>query len=214
MDSRQFEHLRIHYGDRELGIGDLPPDPMALFDDWLAAATAAGVSEPNGMALATVDADGAPSCRIVLLKTVDAQGFRFFTHFDSDKGRHLARDPRAALTFWWSLPTARQVRVVGDVSRLPEVDADAYFSTRPRASQLAASVSPQSQPIASRGELEAKVNALAERLGSAPVPRPGDWGGYLVRPRTFEFWQGRDHRLHDRFRYSHGSPWRIERLAP
>lgn len=214
MESRQFEHLRIHYGDRELQVEDLPCDPLALFHDWLAAATAAGVSEPNGMALATVDATGAPTCRIVLLKAVDAQGFRFFTNLESDKGLHLARDPRAALTFWWGAPTARQVRVAGEVRRLPDAEADAYFATRPRASQLAAAISPQSRPIASRAELEAKVHALEQQLGDTPVPRPAGWGGYLVQPREFEFWQGRDHRLHDRFRYRLGSPWKIERLAP
>jgi pyridoxamine 5'-phosphate oxidase len=216
MDSRQFEHLRIHYGDRALRVEDLPADPFALFADWLAAATAAGVAEPNGMALATVDADAAPCCRMVLLKNVDAQGFRFFTHFTSDKGQQLARDPRAALMFWWTAPTARQVRVEGDVRRVSDGEADAYFATRPRASQLAAAVSPQSQPILDRADLEARVHALAERLGQAPVPRPATWGGYLVAPRRFEFWQGRDHRLHDRFRYTRTAAdgWRIERLAP
>lgn len=216
MDSREFERLRIQYGDRELKVEDLPPDPLALFSQWLAAATAAGVPEPNGMALATIDATGAPACRVVLLKGVDADGLRFFTNYDSDKGRDLARDPRAALTFWWSQPTARQVRVVGAVERTPEAEADAYFATRPRASQLAAAVSPQSRVIADRRHLEERVRALQAKLGEAPVPRPSSWGGYVVRPRSYEFWQGRDHRLHDRFRYARAmdDTWQRQRLAP
>ncbi len=216
MDSRQFEHLRLAYGDRELQTQDLPPDPLTLFHEWLDAATAAGVQEPNGMALATVDEQGAPACRIVLLKGVDAQGFRFFTNFESDKGRHLAREPRAALTFWWNAPTARQVRVTGDVRRVPDAEADAYFATRPRASQLAAAVSPQSRAVPDRAGLEARVHALEAQVGAGAVPRPVTWGGYLVQPRRIEFWQGRDHRLHDRFRYTRAEDdaWQIDRLAP
>jgi len=216
LDSRHFQHLRIDYGDRELRGEELPRDPLELFGVWLADATRAGVSEPNGMALATVDHSGAPSCRIVLLKAFDADGFRFFTHFDSDKGKHLARDPRAALTFWWSAPTARQVRLAGDVHRVADAEADAYFATRPRESQLATAVSPQSQPIGTRAELEARLRTLAEQLGERPVLRPPGWGGYCLRPRSIEFWQGRTHRLHDRFRYSlaDGGGWQTQRLAP
>jgi pyridoxamine 5'-phosphate oxidase len=216
MDSRQFEHLRIQYGDRELRVEDLPRDPTELFAAWLAAATTAGVSEPNGMALATVDASGAPACRVVLLKGFDRAGLRFFTNHDSDKGKDLARDPRVALTFWWSLPTARQVRIVGDAERVPDAEADAYFATRPRISQIAAAVSPQSQVIADRRSLEESALALDAELGQSPVPRPAAWGGYLVRARSYEFWQGRDHRLHDRFRYERASDgvWQCQRLAP
>lgn len=211
-----FEHLRIQYGDAELHEQDLPRDPFALFRAWLAAAEASGVSEPNGMALATVDQSGAPACRIVLLKQLDDAGFSFFTNYDSDKGRQLAHDPRAALTFWWSKPQARQVRVSGDVRRSNGAAADAYFASRPRASQVAATVSPQSRPIAARAELEQRAAALQEQVGDGPIPRPPHWGGYVVWPREIEFWQGRDHRLHDRFRYRRRSDgaWQIERLAP
>lgn len=215
MDSAAFDDLRIQYGDRELSPAELPDDPLVLFQQWFAAAVAAGIPEPNGMALATVDEQGAPACRIVLLKGADADGFRFFTNRDSAKGRHLARDPRAACTFWWSLPTARQVRITGVVERVSDGEADAYFATRPRASQLAAAVSPQSEPIASRHVLEERVRALQARLSDAAVPRPPAWGGYVLRPRVYEFWQGRDHRLHDRFRYTQRPPtWHRERLAP
>ena len=210
-----FEHLRIQYGDQALSADALPADPLALFRTWFAAAEAAGTSEPNGMALATVDATGAPACRIVLLKGLDEQGFHFFTNYESDKGRQLARDPRAALTFWWNQPCARQVRVCGDVQRTDPAAADAYFASRPRSSQVASAISPQSQPIADRAMLEQRAAELQAQVGDGPIARPPHWGGYVVAARQIEFWQGRDHRLHDRFRYVRiGHGWTRERLAP
>lgn len=216
MTTSHFEHLRIQYGSRPLTEADLTADPLDLFHAWLAAAEAAGTSEPNGMALATVDATGAPHCRIVLLKGLDAAGFRFFTSYESDKGRELAHEPRAALTFWWQRPLARQVRIEGVVARGDMAEADAYFASRPRESQLAASVSPQSRPLPSLTALaKAKAELDAQLAGSA-VPRPAHWGGYVLTPRRIEFWQGRDHRLHDRFCFTveASGTWSVVRLAP
>lgn len=215
MDRESFSRLRIEYGDTPLARADLPPEPLALFGAWLQAAGAAGVAEPNGMALATCDADGQPHCRIVLLKAVDARGFTFFTNLDSDKGAQLEANPRAAATFWWPAPRNRQVRVTGPVERCDPAEADEYFRSRPRRAQLCSAASPQSRPIAGRAELEQLVAALAARLGEAPVPRPPHWGGYRLVPRALEFWQGRDGRLHDRFRYTRSEAgWQLTRLAP
>ena len=178
-------------------------------------ARAAGVSEPNGMALATCDADGQPHCRVVLLKQVDARGFAFFTNKHSDTGAQLAANPRAAATFWWPAPRNRQVRIAGTMRDAGDAEADAYFAARPRRAQLCSSASPQSQPVANRQQLEALVTALEQRVGDGPVPRPAHWGGYVLEPAVVEFWQGRDGRLHDRFRYRRaGDVWQIERLAP
>lgn len=215
MDTDGFSHLRIEYGDAALARTDLPAEPLDLLRAWLAAAEQAGVSEPNGMALATCDRDGQPHCRIVLMKKLDARGLTFFTNGLSDKGRQLAANPRAAATFWWPAPRARQVRVTGDVEAASEADADAWFAARPRRAQLCTAASPQSRPIADREQLEALVAGVAAAAGDGPVPRPPHWVGYLLVPRTIEFWQGRDARLHDRFRCTRGDGgWHVERLAP
>ena len=216
MTTPNFEHLRIQYGARPLTEADLTADPVDLIQAWLAAAAAAGTSEPNGMALATVDATGAPHCRVVLLKGLDAAGLRFFTNYESDKGIELAHEPRAAVPCGWQRPLARQVRVDGDVRRGDPAEADAYFATRPRDSQLAASVSPQSRVVGDVADLAARKAALDTQLAGAPVPRPASWGGYLLVPRRIEFWQGKDHRLHDRFCFTRekGDAWAVVRLAP
>ncbi len=210
-----FDHLRIEYGDAPLLASDLPPEPLALLRAWLAAAEQAGAPEPNGMALATCDADGQPHCRIVLLKAIDARGLSFFTNKQSDKGVQLAANPRAAVTFWWHAPRNRQVRVAGTVEHAAPGAADVYFGSRPRRAQLCSAASPQSRVVADREELERRVDALAAQVGELPVPRPPHWGGYVLVPSTVEFWQGRDGRLHDRFRYRReAGAWRTERLAP
>lgn len=215
MTNDGFSHLRIEYGDEPLTRAELPGDPFVLLRDWLAAAAAAGVSEPNGMALATVDGDGQPHCRVVLLKEVDARGLVFFTNKDSDKGAQLAANPRAALSFWWPLPRNRQVRLLGAVEHVAPELADAYFHSRPRRAQLCSAASPQSRVVAGREQLEGLVDALAARIGDGPVPRPAHWGGYRLVPTSLEFWQGRNGRLHDRCRYRRvGDAWAIERLAP
>jgi pyridoxamine 5'-phosphate oxidase len=210
-----FSRLRIEYGDAPLLRDELPAEPLDLLRTWLAAAEQAGVAEPNGMALATCDATGQPHCRIVLLKAIDVRGLSFFTNKQSDKGAQLAANPRAAATFWWGAPRNRQVRVTGTIEHASADAADLYFGSRPRRAQLCSAASPQSRVVADRDELERRVDALAAQVGDLPVPRPAHWGGYVLVPTAIEFWQGRDGRLHDRFRYLRdGASWRIERLAP
>jgi pyridoxamine 5'-phosphate oxidase len=195
--------------DREL----VPADPIELFGEWFAEAEkVAPLAE--AMTLATVDAGGAPNARMVLLKGFGPDGFRFFTNYESTKGEELAASPPAALVIYWR-ELDRQVRVRGSVERLSAGDSDAYFASRPRDSQIAASISPQSRPI-DREELDRRYQELDLELDGADVPRPGHWGGYVLRPSEIEFWQGRDSRMHDRLLYTRepGGGWRIERLAP
>jgi pyridoxamine 5'-phosphate oxidase len=192
---------------------DLAEDPILQFERWFAEATeSAPLAE--AMTLATVDADGNPDARMVLLKGVGPRGFRFFTNYESAKAGQLAARPRAALILYWR-ELDRQVRVRGPVARLAEAESDEYFAGRPRASQLGAWASPQSRPVASRTALDAELEAVEQRFADGPVSRPPGWGGYLLEPHAIEFWQGRVGRLHDRFRYSReGEAWRIERLGP
>jgi pyridoxamine 5'-phosphate oxidase len=190
----------------------MAPDPIEQFGEWFELAERE-VPLAEAMALATVDEDGAPDARMVLLKGYGPDGFRFFTNYESAKGAELAASPRAALVIYWR-ELDRQVRVRGRVERLPAEDSDAYFNTRPRDSRVAAAISPQSRPI-EREELDRRYDELEAELGGADPQRPEGWGGYLVRPETIEFWQGRDSRMHDRFLYTpEGEGWRIERLAP
>ncbi len=206
--------LRREYRARALSPADVAPDPLAQFRAWFAEAHTAGVLEPNAMVLATAGDDGAPSARTVLLKAVDEDGFVFFTRYTSRKGRELAVNPRAALLFPW-LALERQVSVRGSAERVAPATSDAYFATRPRGAQLAAWASPQSEPLADRAWVEARVADAAERFAGAAVPRPDEWGGVRVRPVEVEFWQGRADRLHDRVRYRRADGgWVVERLAP
>lgn len=215
MPDDPFAAMRIEYGDAPLTRAEMPSEPLPLFHSWLAAARAAGVEEPNGMAFATCDRDGQPHCRIVLLKQVDGSGFTFFTNRDSDKGAQLAGNARAAATFWWSRPRNRQVRVTGVVELVADAVSDRYFAERPRRAQLCSAASPQSRRVDSREELERRVAELAVATGDGPVVRPPHWGGYVLVPQTVEFWQGRDGRLHDRLRYRReAGAWLLERLAP
>jgi pyridoxamine 5'-phosphate oxidase len=195
--------------DREHAAGD----PIVQFGAWFAEAEQV-VPLPEAMTLATVDADGAPNARMVLLKGFGPDGFRFFSNYESAKGRELASDPRAALVVYWR-ELDRQVRARGKVERLSAPDSDAYFASRPRDSRIAAAVSPQSRPI-EREELDRSYQELVSELGEADPSRPEYWGGYLVRPEAIEFWQGRDSRMHDRFLYTRepDGSWTIERLAP
>lgn len=192
---------------------DLERDPLAQFGKWFEDAVRAEVPLPNSMTLATATRSGRPSARAVLLKGYDARGFVFFTNYDSRKGRELADNPRAMLLFCWE-ELERQVRIEGAVERTAAAESDEYFSSRPLGARLSALVSPQSEPVAGRGELEAKLAAAAKQAGASP-PRPAHWGGFRVVPEWFEFWQGRQDRLHDRLCYSRaGGGWRIGRLAP
>jgi pyridoxamine 5'-phosphate oxidase len=206
MSPRRPENPQL---DREHAAGD----PIEQFGAWFAEAEQV-VPLPEAMTLATVDADGAPNARMVLLKGFGPDGFRFFSNYESAKGRELASDPRAALVVYWR-ELDRQVRARGNVERLPAPDSDAYFASRPRDSRIAAVISPQSRPI-EREELDRSYQELVSELGEADPSRPEYWGGYLVRPEAIEFWQGRDSRMHDRFLYTRepDGSWTIERLAP
>jgi pyridoxamine 5'-phosphate oxidase len=206
--------LRREYGALGLTEEAAGPDPWALFRRWFGDVVAAGIHEPNAMVVSTVDADGAPSSRMVLLKGYDEAGFRFFTNTTSRKGRDLAGDARCALLFPWH-PVERQVRVEGRATRLGEADVAAYFATRPRIAQLGAWASPQSQVIGDRADLDRRYAEAETRFEGTNVPVPSGWGGYRVEPVRFEFWQGRQGRLHDRLGYARtATGWDRERLAP
>jgi pyridoxamine 5'-phosphate oxidase len=192
---------------------DLAADPFDQFDAWFGQAHDEAPLE-EAMTLATVDADGGPDARMVLLKGHGPDGFRFFTNHESAKGGQLAARGAAAIVIYWR-ELDRQVRSRGAVTRLPEAESDAYFATRPREAQLGAWASPQSRPIADRAELERRLTEVEQRFDGKEVPRPEHWGGYLLEPDRIEFWQGQVARLHDRFLYTReGRGWRIERLAP
>ena len=199
-----------------LTVGDFTAsdDPLRLFAQWLDEATQSEPADANAMALATVDQTGLPNVRMVLLKGFDERGLVFYTNMDSQKGQELARNPKAALLFHWK-SRARQIRLRGPVEVVSDAEADAYFASRPRLSRLSAWASPQSAPIADRRALEQRLEDADRRHPGERVPRPPNWGGYRVVPSLFEFWQGRESRLHDRIAYLRsGKRWRIVRLAP
>jgi pyridoxamine 5'-phosphate oxidase len=205
--------MRRSYAAAGLDEADLAPTWLAQFERWLADAEAAPLIEPNAMVVATADAEARPSARTVLLKGVDERGFVFYTNLESRKGRDVRANPWAAIVFPWH-EIGRQVNVSGPVERVSGAESDAYFATRPRDARLGALASPQSRVIASRRELERAHAELAERYPEE-IPRPEHWGGLRVVPDAVEFWQGREHRLHDRLRFRReGEAWVVERLAP
>ena len=216
MTDPHLADLRQTYAQRSLSEADVLPNAMAQFRQWLDEALAARLDEPTAFTLSTVAATGQPSSRVVLLKGLpDDAGFLFYTNYESRKGQELAARPLAALNFFWP-GLERQVRVEGRIEKAPEAMSTEYFQSRPRSSQLGAWASPQSQVIGSRAELEARETAVAEEFGAQdPLPRPPQWGGYILRPTRLEFWQGRPSRLHDRIVFElEGQAWKISRLAP
>ncbi len=208
--------LRKDYSLAGLVEKDLAKDPFRQFEHWFQEAEGAKLIEPNAMVLSTADASGRPTSRTVLLKAFDGRGFVFFSNYESRKGRELAVNPRATLLFPW-LALERQVIVEGVVARVNREESEAYFHSRPRASQLGAWVSQQSSVISGRAVLEDSMKALEHKYAGAEVPLPPAWGGYRVTPEVVEFWQGRRSRLHDRLRYRRkdkASDWIVERLSP
>lgn len=207
--------LRKDYSLSGLLEKDLARDPFRQFDKWFQEAQAAKLVEPNAMTLATASRDGRPSARTVLLKAVDGRGFVFFTNYESRKGRDLAENPRACLSFPW-FALERQINIEGAIAKVSREESAAYFHSRPRASQLGAWVSQQSSVITGREVLEDAMKALEKKYAGAEVPVPPAWGGYRLVPETVEFWQGRRSRLHDRLRYRRlpSGDWTVERLAP
>jgi pyridoxamine 5'-phosphate oxidase len=212
---RSVADLRTEYMRQGLAEADLDPDPFRQFRIWFEVALASDLPEPNAMALATAAPDGRPSARMVLLKGYDDRGFVWYTNYESRKGGELAENPRAALVLYWA-ELERQVRIEGWVEVAALQESDAYFHSRPRASQLGAAASHQSQVIPNREELERRAAELATQYEGQEVPRPAYWGGYRLVPALIEFWQGRPNRLHDRLRYRRldEGRWEIERLSP
>lgn len=215
--NKQLENLRQDYRLDRLELTDVADSPIQQFKDWFAEAEASDqILEPNAMTLATATADGIPSARIVLLKGLDEEGFRFYTNYQSTKGQMMAENPYVSLVFFWDA-LQRQVRVAGTAYKLSEADSTAYFQKRPKGSQIGAWVSPQSQVIESRAALEHNAATLEQQFKEAEIlPKPINWGGYVVRPYQMEFWQGRSSRLHDRLQYrlTEDHQWILERLAP
>jgi len=206
--------LRNEYARGSLDEQDVEPDPIRQFQLWFQQALDAQVPEPNAMTLATVDEQGQPSARIVLVKGADERGFVFFTNYESRKGHDLAINPRASLLFYW-IELERQVRIEGTIEKTSAQESDAYFASRPLGSRIGAWASDQSREIAGRTVLEEREQAFAEQFGDNP-PRPPQWGGYRVVPARMEFWQGRPSRLHDRIVYTRNADasWQISRLSP
>jgi pyridoxamine 5'-phosphate oxidase len=206
----RYEHV-----GKGLRRSDLDPDPVKQFANWFTAAIETGIRDVNAMSLATAGRDAKPSVRIVLLKSFDHDGFVFFTNYESEKGKQLDANPCAEMAFYW-IELDRQIRIRGEVEKTSREESQTYFHSRPIGSQLGAWASRQSEVIDARRVLDARMAEMTERFANKPVPVPPHWGGYRLKPNMFEFWQGRQNRLHDRFRYARQADgsWLIDRLAP
>lgn len=214
MNADDLARVRKEYSRHALSETDVDLNPFVQFNCWLQEALSSRLPEPNAMALASATGEGKPSVRMVLLKGYDDRGFVFFTNYEGRKSSELMKNPNAALLFYWS-ELERQVRIEGSVEKTSRQESEEYFNTRPLESRLGAWASRQSEVIPGRSDLEQKVTDLKERYANREVPVPPFWGGFRLQPQVFEFWQGRENRLHDRIRYSlQGGVWTIERLSP
>lgn len=212
--TRDIADIRRDYEGGSLDESRVPADPLTMFDEWFALARDTDPDDANAMTLSTVDSQGFPHARVVLLKGFDQRGMVFFTNYNSHKGSELANVPQAALTFWWP-QLARQVRIEGSVEQVSEAESDEYFASRPRGSQLGAWIATQSVVIPDRNWIEERQQRFEQAYEGQEIPRPVHWGGYRVKPEMIEFWQGQPSRLHDRVRYQlRDRNWEVVRLAP
>jgi pyridoxamine 5'-phosphate oxidase len=214
LTNEMIQSLRQDYRTAQLNEQDIDKDPIKQFEKWFKDALEAQLYEPNVMTLATADKNGKPNARIVLLKGFDEKGFNFYTNYLSQKGKELKKNPQACLVFFWA-ELERQVRIEGKVEKMDKENSEKYFHSRPVGSQIGALVSPQSQIISDRKMLEAKTEELTAAYQNKTIPKPAHWGGYIVKPTSIEFWQGRTSRLHDRIKYDLvNGKWQKNRLAP
>jgi len=215
MSESPLHKIRNDYARASLDVGDVSNDPIAELSKWMSEAIAAQVLEPTAMTLATADKQGVPSARIVLCKDINASGITFFTNYESQKGKELLDNPRAALVFFWK-ELERQVRVTGTVTKVTHAESEAYFRTRPLGSRIGAWASAQSEPVPSRAELTARFETLEKKYANGSPPLPDFWGGYRLTPDMIELWQGRPSRMHDRLQYTRtdSGPWTLVRLCP